>query len=83
MMVEELLAEVMSTPSTSEESDDDALAVALDDPGSTLFDLAYPFGVFYPYPRDVVVDKNLKIRAIRNSFNSSEIQALVEALLEE
>lgn len=53
------------------------------DSGFTLNMVAYPAGVGYPYPRDVVIDKNLTIRAIRNSFNPSEVEALVQQLLDE
>nr|WP_269744741.1 redoxin domain-containing protein [Plesiocystis pacifica] len=53
------------------------------DDGYTLDKVAYPAGVGYPYPRDVIVGKDLTIRAIRNSFNPSEIEALIEELLAE
>ncbi len=43
----------------------------------------FPPGVGYPYPRDVVIGKDLTVRAIRNSFNVQEMQALVERLLAE
>lgn len=42
---------------------------------------AYPAGVNFPYPRDVVVDKNLVVRSIRNSFDVDEMDALVQRLL--
>jgi len=45
--------------------------------------LAFPEGVGYPYPRDVVVGPDLRIRSIRNSFNLAKMQTLVESLLEE
>lgn len=43
----------------------------------------YPMGVGYPYPRDIVIGKDLTVRAIRNSFDVEEMTALVEALLDE
>ncbi len=49
----------------------------------TLADFAFPPGVGYPYPRDVVIGKDLRVRAIRNSFNVEEMKALVERLLAE
>lgn len=49
----------------------------------TLYDFAYPEGVGYPYPRDIVIDKNLQVRAIKNSFNVAEMDALVQTLLAE
>ncbi len=45
--------------------------------------LAFPPGVGYPYPRDVVIGKDLTVHAIRNSFNVQEMQSLVERLLAE
>ncbi len=50
---------------------------------STLWRFAFPAGVGYPYPRDVVVGTDGTIRSIRNSFNAAEMTALVEELLEE
>lgn len=50
---------------------------------STLQRLAFPPGVGYPYPRDVVIGKDLTVRSIRNGFNAQEMQALVERLLAE
>ena len=44
---------------------------------------AFPPGVGYPYPRDVVVGKDLTVHLIRNSFNIDEIDALVRRLLAE
>lgn len=49
----------------------------------TLSQLVFPTGVGYPYPRDVVIDKELRIRSIRNSFNAAETRELVEKLLKE
>ena len=44
---------------------------------------AYPSGVGYPYPRDVIIGKDLTVRSIRNSFNVKEVDALVQQLLKE
>ena len=55
---------------------------ASDVPG-TLSLLAFPQGVGYPYPRDVVIGKDLTVHAIRNSFDVVEMDALVERLLRE
>jgi hypothetical protein len=44
---------------------------------------AYPPGSNYPYPRDVVVGRGLRIKSIKNSFNAAEMAELVEALLAE
>ena len=52
------------------------------DDGS-LGQLSFPPGVGFPYPRDVVVGKDLRIRMIRNSFDVDEVSALVEELLAE
>lgn len=49
----------------------------------TQFRIAFPTGVGYPYPRDVVVGKDLRIHSIRNSFNADEVEALVRRLLAE
>jgi hypothetical protein len=49
----------------------------------TLSKLAFPPGVGYPYPRDVVIGKDLVVRSIKNSFNASEMDALVQSLLAE
>ena len=43
----------------------------------------YPVGVGYPYPRDIVIGKDLTVHAIRNNFDVEEMTALVEALLAE
>ncbi len=50
---------------------------------NTLGKFAFPPGVQYPFPRDIVIDKTLKVRAIRNSFNPGELEALVVQLLAE
>ena len=44
---------------------------------------SYPAGVGFPYPRDVIVGKDGVIRDIRNSFNVTEVEALVQELLAE
>lgn len=49
----------------------------------SLGQFAFPPGVAFPYPRDVVVDRDLTIRSIKNSFDADEMTALVEALLAE
>ena len=49
----------------------------------TISSLAYPPGTSYPYPRDVVVGRDLRVRSIRNSFNIDELTAEIEALLAE
>jgi peroxiredoxin len=53
------------------------------DQSGTLGKFAFPPGVGYPYPRDVVIGKDLKVRSIRNSFNVDEVDALVQQLLKE
>ena len=53
------------------------------DPGYSLGLISFPNGLGYPYPRDVVVDKNLRIRMIRNSFDVDEMEKLVQELLAE
>lgn len=47
----------------------------------TLSQIVFPDGVGYPYPRDVVVGKDLRVRSIRNSFNAVETRELIEKLL--
>jgi hypothetical protein len=49
----------------------------------TLWQFSFPEGVGYPYPRDVIVGKDLRVRAIRNSFDVGEWTQLVEELLAE
>lgn len=49
----------------------------------TLNLLAFPRGVGYPYPRDVVIDKHGVIRSIKNSFDVVEMDALIGRLLAE
>ena len=53
------------------------------DTSSTLQQFAFPPGVMQAYPRDIVIDKKLKIRMIRNSFNVKEVEGLVQQLLKE
>ena len=55
----------------------------IEDERNTLGDLDFADGVGYPYPRDVVVGKDLTIRSIRNSFSAEEMDALVVRLLAE
>ena len=52
------------------------------DEGS-LSQIAFPPGVGYPYPRDVVVGPDLTIHSIRNSFDVAEMEALIQRLLRE
>lgn len=54
----------------------------LSDQGS-FTQLAFPQGVGYPYPRDVIIGKDLTIRSIKNSFNPDDTDALVQQLLAE
>jgi peroxiredoxin len=49
----------------------------------TLFQLEFPEGVGYPYPRDVIIGPDLTIRAIRNNYNAEEVHALIDELLAE
>ena len=44
---------------------------------------SFPPGTGYPYPQDVVIDKNLKVRTIKQSFNQDELKQLVLKLLAE
>lgn len=53
------------------------------DPQYSLSNFAFPPGVGFPYPRDVIIGKDLTVRAIRNSFNVEEMQTLVQELLAE
>ncbi len=53
------------------------------DVGYTLNLFAFPQGVSMPYPRDVIIDKKLKVRLIRNSLSVKEVEALVQKLLAE
>ena len=53
------------------------------DQSYTLGKFAFPAGVSMPYPRDVIIDKKLKVRFIRNSFSVKEVEALVQQLLAE
>lgn len=43
----------------------------------------FPGGVGYPYPRDIVIDKDLKVRSIKNSFNVEEMDALIQSLIDD
>jgi len=49
----------------------------------TLNQFRFPPGVDFPYPRDVVVGKDLTIRSIKNSFDADETRALIDQLLAE
>ena len=49
----------------------------------TLGQFAFPPGVGYPYPRDIVVGKDGTVHSIRNSFDVDEMTALIDALLAE
>lgn len=49
----------------------------------TLQKLDFPIGVGYPYPRDVVIGKDLRIYSIKNSFDVEEMDALIQQLLDE
>lgn len=49
----------------------------------TLWNLSFPPGVGYPYPRDVIIDKHGVIRSIKNSFSIEEAKALITKLLAE
>ncbi len=44
---------------------------------------SFPGGVGYPYPRDVVIGKDLTVHSIKNSFDPAEMDALVQTLLAE
>ena len=44
---------------------------------------AFPPGVGYPYPRDIVIGKDLTVRSIKNSFNIDDLDQLVQQLLAE
>lgn len=45
--------------------------------------LAFPPGVGFPYPRDVVIGPDMTIRSIRNSYNVAEMDALIAGLIAE
>ncbi len=53
------------------------------DQGYTLGEFSFPDGVGFPYPRDVVIGKDLTIHSIKNSFDADEMEALVIRLLDE
>lgn len=50
---------------------------------STLWRFAFPSGVGYPYPKDVVVGPDLTVRSIKGSFDVAEMDSLIQALLAE
>lgn len=49
----------------------------------TKFLFSFASGVGYPYPRDVVIGKDLRVHAIKNSFDGAQMEALVQTLLNE
>ncbi len=49
----------------------------------TLGKFDFPEGVGYPYPRDVVIGKDLTVRSIKNSFDSNEMDGLIQQLIAE
>ena len=53
------------------------------DVNDTLNKITFPLGVKAPYPREVIVDKTLTIRAIRSDFNVKEVDTLIQKLLKE
>jgi hypothetical protein len=48
---------------------------------STLGRFEFPPGVGYPYPRDIVIGKDLTVHSIKSSFNFEEMDNLVRSLL--
>ncbi len=48
---------------------------------NTYSKFAFPPGVGYPYPRDIIIGKDGVVRSIRNSFDPDETTALVQQLL--
>ena len=44
---------------------------------------AFPPGSGFPYPRDVVIGKDLTIRLIKSSFDVAEMDQLIQRLLNE
>ena len=55
----------------------------LRDGGFSLWEFSFPPGVGYPYPRDVIIDADNRVRAIRNSFDVDEVDALIQQLIDE
>ena len=53
------------------------------DSRGTLSAFAFPPGVGYPYPRDVIIGRDGVISSIKNSFNIEENELLVTELLAE
>lgn len=53
------------------------------DTGGSLSKFDFPPGVGYPYPRDIVIGKDLRVRSIQNSFNVDEMDTLIQSLLAE
>lgn len=53
------------------------------DPNFSLGAFAFPPGVGFPYPRDVVIGKDLTVRSIKSSFDVGELADLVDRLVAE
>ncbi len=53
------------------------------DVNKTYNKVKFPHGVLAPYPREIIVDKNLTIRALRSSFNIKEVDSIIQKLLKE
>lgn len=53
------------------------------DVNTSRIDFNFSQGVGYPYPRDIVIGKDLTIHSIKNSFDVEEMDALVQRLLAE
>ena len=49
----------------------------------TMWRFAYPPGANFPYPREVIIDKNLVIRSIESTFDVEEVQQVIDQLLSE
>lgn len=47
----------------------------------TLNKFSFPPGVGYPFPRDVIVGKDLVVRSIKNSFSADDAETLIKQLL--
>jgi hypothetical protein len=50
---------------------------------NTLYHFDFAPGVGFPYPRDVIVGKDLTVRSIKNSFDIEETKQLIDQLLAE
>ena len=53
------------------------------DVNDTLHKVRFPLGVKAPYPREIIVDKKLTIRAVRSGFKVKEMDSLIQKLLKE